>query len=80
MKVITAVVVAERRSRAGGGDSGHGVRSDFAGIISPALTYLGFNAYWERAIQGLIILCAVAFEAVRSRWRKYAGDFAARAA
>ena len=32
-----------------------------------ALTFLGVNAYWERAIQGAIILTAVAADALRER-------------
>lgn len=81
LKVITAVVVGGTAITGGRGSiQGTVLGVILLGIISPALTYLGFNAYWERAIQGLIILCAVAFEAVRSRWRKDAGDFAARAA
>jgi rhamnose transport system permease protein len=35
------------------------------GAISPALVFLGVSAYWERAIQGAIILAAVAIDAVR---------------
>jgi rhamnose transport system permease protein len=35
------------------------------GAIGPALTFLGVSAYWERAIQGAIILAAVAMDAVR---------------
>ena len=37
------------------------------GAIGPALTFLGVSAYWERAIQGAIILAAVAFDALRDR-------------
>ena len=33
------------------------------GMIGPALTFLGISAYWERAIQGGIILAAVAIDA-----------------
>jgi rhamnose transport system permease protein len=33
--------------------------------IGPALTFLGVSAYWERAIHGVIILAAVAIDAVR---------------
>ena len=33
------------------------------GAIGPALTFAGVSAYWERAIQGAIILVAVAVEA-----------------
>ena len=42
-------------------------------MIGPALTFLGVSAYWERAIQGVIILAAVAGDAVRARSRRYAG-------
>jgi hypothetical protein len=34
-------------------------------LIGPALTFLGFSAYWERAIEGGIILAAVSLDAVR---------------
>ena len=37
------------------------------GAIGPALTFLGVSAYWERALQGAIILAAVAVDAVRER-------------
>ena len=39
------------------------------GAIGPALTFLGVSAYWERAMQGAIILAAVAIDAVRERRR-----------
>jgi rhamnose transport system permease protein len=32
-------------------------------IIAPALTFLGINPYWEKAIQGLIILAALGSDA-----------------
>ena len=35
--------------------------------IGPALTFLGVTAYWERALHGLIILAAVAADALRTR-------------
>jgi rhamnose transport system permease protein len=40
------------------------------GLIGPALTFLGFSAYWERAIEGGIILAAVSLDAVRVHSRK----------
>jgi rhamnose transport system permease protein len=46
------------------------------GAIGPALTFLGVSAYWERAIQGAIILVAVAADAVRGRSAPYAGHVA----
>lgn len=35
--------------------------------INPALTYLHVEAYWEKAIQGLVILLAVIADGIRSR-------------
>jgi len=35
--------------------------------IGPALTFLGVTAYWERALHGVIILAAVAADALRAR-------------
>jgi len=68
LKVIAAVV--------GGGVAISGGRGNlwgaFAGLlllacISPALTHLRIEAYWEKAIQGTIILLAVVADGLRSR-------------
>jgi rhamnose transport system permease protein len=73
MRVIAAVVV--------GGAAITGGRATFTGTvlgvallgaIGPALTFLGVSAYWERAIQGAIIVAAVAAEALRARRRPQA--------
>lgn len=81
LQVIAAVIV--------GGASVSGGRGSLAGtllgvvllgIIGPALTFLGINAYWERAIQGAIILIAVAFDALQSRSGSYAGSLASNRA
>ncbi|HXR79132.1 MAG TPA: ABC transporter permease [Bryobacteraceae bacterium] len=40
------------------------------GIIGPALTYLQLSPYWEKAIQGGIILVTVLFDALASRAEK----------
>jgi rhamnose transport system permease protein len=37
------------------------------GAIGPALTFLGISPYWERAVQGAMILAAVVIDAVRGR-------------
>jgi rhamnose transport system permease protein len=37
------------------------------GMIGPALTFLGINAWWEKALQGAIILAAVVLDAIRAR-------------
>ncbi len=42
------------------------------GALGPALTYLGLSAYWEKAIQGVIILATVLFEALRQSRRSTA--------
>ena len=78
MQVIAAVIV--------GGTSVNGGRGTVVGtllgvillgMIGPALTFLGISAYWERAIQGGIILVAVAIDAVSARSGRYAGSLAA---
>ena len=35
--------------------------------VNPALTYLHVEAYWEKAIQGAIILLAVVADGIRTR-------------
>jgi rhamnose transport system permease protein len=68
LKAIAAVVVG---GVAISGGRGH-LWGVFAGLlllatIAPALTHLHVEAYWERAIQGAIILLAVVADGVRSR-------------
>lgn len=43
------------------------------GAIAPALAFLGTEPYWEKAIQGAIILIAVASDAFNLRQRRDAG-------
>jgi rhamnose transport system permease protein len=68
LKAIAAVVV--------GGVAISGGRGNFWGVfagllllatIAPALTHLHVEAYWEKAIQGAIILLAVVADGVRGR-------------
>lgn len=68
LRTIAAVVV--------GGVSISGGRGNLWGVlagllllssINPALTYLGVSAYWEKAIQGAIILLAVVADGLRRR-------------
>lgn len=68
LRVIAAVVV--------GGTSIAGGRGSLVGSVlgvlllataGPALTYLGAEAFWDRALQGLIILAAVAADAFSPR-------------
>jgi rhamnose transport system permease protein len=66
MKVIAAVVVGGVAIRGGRGNvAGTLLGVVLLGAIGPALTYLGVSAYWERALQGAIILAAVVFDAAR---------------
>jgi rhamnose transport system permease protein len=74
LQVIAAVIV--------GGASVNGGRGTVAGtllgvvllgMIGPALTFLGINAWWEHALQGAIILAAVAIDALRARTENHAG-------
>ena len=65
MKVIAAVVVGGAAIAGGRGSvAGTLLGVMLLGAIGPALTFLGISAYWERAIQGAIILAAVAIDAV----------------
>lgn len=68
LRTIAAVVV--------GGVSISGGRGNLLGVvvgllllssINPALTYLGVSAFWEKAIQGAIILLAVVADGWRTR-------------
>ena len=60
MKVIAAAVVGGAAIRGGRATlAGTVLGVVLLGAVGPALTFLGVNAYWERAIQGAIILAAV---------------------
>ena len=68
LKVIAAVVVGGVAISGGRGN----LWGAFAGLlllacVSPALIHLHVEAYWEKAIQGAIILLAVVAEGVRRR-------------
>jgi rhamnose transport system permease protein len=68
LKVIAAVVVGGVAISGGRGN----LWGAFAGLlllacIAPALTHLHVEAYWEKAIQGAIILLAVVADGLRSR-------------
>jgi rhamnose transport system permease protein len=71
LKVIAAVVVGGVAISGGRGN----LWGVFAGLlllacVAPALTHLHIEAYWEKAIQGTIILLAVVADGVRSRKAK----------
>ena len=68
MKVIAAVVVGGAAITGGRGSIlGTVLGVILLGAIGPALTFLSVSAYWERAVQGAIILAAVIMDALRSR-------------
>ena len=67
MKVIASVVVGGAAITGGRGTIvGTVLGVVLLGAIGPALTFLGVSAYWERAIQGAIILTAVAVDGYRA--------------
>jgi rhamnose transport system permease protein len=72
LKVIAAVVVGGVSITGGRGTVlGTVLGVVLLGTIGPALTFLGVSAYWERAIQGAIILAALILDSLRSRSGSY---------
>jgi rhamnose transport system permease protein len=70
LKVIAAVVVGGTAVRGGRGTvAGTLLGVILLGAIGPALTFLGVDAYWEKALQGAIILAALSLEAWPARTR-----------
>ena len=66
MKVIAAVVVGGTSVAGGTGTvAGTVLGVVLLAAIGPALTFLGVSAYWERAIQGGIILVAITVDVLR---------------
>ena len=64
LKVVAAVVVGGTAITGGRGTAlGTLLGVALLGTLGPALTFLGSHAYWERALQGAIILAAVATDA-----------------
>ena len=80
MKVIAAVVLGGTAITGGLGTVGGTLLGVvLLGMIGPALTFIGVSAYWERAIQGGIILLAVIVDAIRAHSGEYANSVAGRA-
>jgi rhamnose transport system permease protein len=68
LKAIASVVVGGVAISGGRGSLwGASVGLLLLACVSPALTHLHFEAYWERAIQGAIILLAVLADGIRCR-------------
>jgi rhamnose transport system permease protein len=81
LEVIAAVIVGGVAVTGGRGTAvGALLGVILLGMIGPALTFLGISAYWERALQGAIILAAVAIDALRGRVEGHAGITAAQRA
>lgn len=80
MKVIAAVVVGGASVAGGTGSvAGTVLGVILLAAIGPALTFLGVSAYWERAIQGGIILVAIAVDGLRHPTYRRVGGAIARA-
>ena len=68
LKAIAAVVVGGTAITGGRGTIiGTLIGVALLGTIGTALTFVGINPFWEKAIQGLIILAAVVSDAVLGR-------------
>lgn len=68
LKAIAAVVVGGTSIKGGRGSLlGTLLGVAMLGVIGPALTFIGINAFWEQAIQGAIILSAVVMDALLGR-------------
>jgi len=75
MKVIAAVAVGGAAITGGSGTVlGTVLGVILLGAIGPALTFLGVSAYWEKAIQGGIILGAVAMNVIGNHRKENAAD------
>jgi len=68
LKTIAAVVVGGVAIQGGRGTlAGTLLGVALLGTIGPALTFLGISAFWEKAIQGAIILGAVAIDRIAGK-------------
>jgi rhamnose transport system permease protein len=68
LKVIAAVVVGGAAITGGRGSAlGSLLGVALLGTISTALTFVGVNPFWERAVQGAIILAALAVDVLLAR-------------
>ena len=68
LKAIAAVVVGGTAITGGRGTLiGTLIGVALLGTIGTALTFLGINPFWEKAIQGTIILLAVVADGMRQK-------------
>jgi rhamnose transport system permease protein len=74
LKAISAVVIGGASITGGKGNLwGTLLGAGVLAVIAPSLTFLGINAFWEKAIQGAIILGAIVLERVATRRVAHAG-------
>lgn len=79
LKVIAAVAVGGAAITGGSGTvAGTVLGVVLLGLIGPALLFLGVSAYWEKALQGAIILLAVGATALGAQLRRRVGVALAR--
>lgn len=77
LKAIAAVIVGGASINGGRGSLiGTLLGVGLLGTIGPALTFLGINPFWEKAIQGGIILAAVIADHFASRALRFRGAIA----
>jgi rhamnose transport system permease protein len=70
LKAISAVVIGGASITGGKGTLwGTLLGVSVLAVIAPSLTFLGINAFWEKALQGAIILSAIILEKAASRAR-----------
>jgi rhamnose transport system permease protein len=75
MKVIAAVAIGGATITGGAATiTGTVLGVVLLGSIGTALTFLGVSAYWEKALQGGIILGAIAIHVVGHRERNVASS------
>ena len=68
LKAVAAVVVGGTAIRGGRGTlAGTLLGAALLGTIGPALTFAGINPFWEKAVQGAIILMALASDTLVKR-------------
>lgn len=71
LKAIAAVVVGGASITGGRGTlTGTLLGTGLLATIGPALTYIGINPYWEKAVQGAIILASIGLDILPARPRR----------
>ncbi len=72
LKAVAAVVVGGTAITGGRGTLvGTLVGAALLGAVGPALTFLGVSPFWERAVQGAIILAALGSDAALGRLHRH---------